>query len=553
MTRTLSVLEFDLMDEVTSKKSISPEIVDLMGEGRGLGVLWMFQHSINEGSSLTDQEALIIVTGKFGQAWGIVRSPINHILDIGLISGTFGPSLRCKGISLLSIKNKARETGILLIEDDKPKLIFIPDIKGKTTEQTESVLIEKFGSCSNLLIGSAADKGVRFASAFHEACIVGKMGFGQVMASKSLKAIVVKNNLQGKKKKQVQQNSVIEKFSKRELSTLIATHGYLRFLQDSSEVIQSLFDLSTYPSTQAKLDWFLGSLNLGPLLDIYDVSTIMEGLKQCWDAGLDPIAVGSIFGSIARLNEIKKASPHPEIRFGSNFGLKFISMIGSNSRFGKELAFGPEQIMTLRGEKPLTLRGVPLPSIHFGRSPFLALSLASGPMMSSSVVLSTLFLENKIFQKSWNHWNKTTEWLNWWHKLWIGLECFGIDILSILSKIDTKITSVWKIGAKFALRQMLNLLFPEKVIQIPKEKILKVGERTILLERLFNSRQGFTAEDERLPVYFFSKRNEGTIERKQFFDTRSKYFQGLLINRVGMPTLEALKRLELDRILKLQF
>ena len=90
---------------------------------------------------------------------------------------------------MLSISRKAREISIVLIENDEPKLYSMPEIQGKTIEETESALKEKFGLCSRLVTGSAADNGVRFASAFHKGHIVGKMGFGQAMASKSLKAI----------------------------------------------------------------------------------------------------------------------------------------------------------------------------------------------------------------------------------------------------------------------------------------------------------------------------------------------------------------------------
>ncbi|MFX0205775.1 MAG: aldehyde ferredoxin oxidoreductase N-terminal domain-containing protein [Candidatus Hodarchaeota archaeon] len=555
MTRALSVLEFDLTDEYASKKIISPEIVKLLGEGRGTGLWWMFQQSFGDPSSLTVQEPLVIVTSATGMAWGIARSPMNHLVDVGQISGSLGSSLKNQGIFLLSISRKAREISILLIENDEPKLYSMPEIQGKTIEETESALKEKFGLCSRLVTGSAADNGVRFASAFHKGHIVGKMGFGQAMASKSLKAIVVKKNPQEKEKKEEKETSNIEKFCKEQLNTIIATQGYLKFFHHSSSAIGSLFDLgrdisATYPSIHAQLDWFLGSLSLGPLLDVIDVIAIKKALRQCWNAGLDPIAVGSIIASIARLNQIKKGSPHPKIKFGTDYGLKFIPMIESNSKFGKELAIGPEHIMTLRAESPLTLRGVPIPPIHFNRSPFLALSLASGPMMSSPAIFATLMLESKIFQNKWDHWNKAAPSLSWWHKVSIGFECFGIGALEILPIIQSNITSGWKAGAKLLFSQMLKYLFPEKVLPIPREEILKIGERTILLERLFNSKQGFDSKDERLPKIFFSKENEGIIERKRFFDTRTKYYEAFEINRVGMPSLKSLKRLKLDKILR---
>ncbi len=550
MTRVPSILEFDLTDEYKTQNTIPAEVINLMGEGRGMGIYWTFQHSISDFSNefTRSKLPLVIAVGRYGLAWGIAVSPMNRILDVGLIQGSLGSSLRIFNLNLLSISGKSKEISILFIDKDEVRLISMPELKGKSIEETESALEKKFGSCSSLLIGPAAEKGVRFAPAFHEAGIVGKMGFGAVMASKFLKGIVIKNEM---KKKEDKQASDVENFIKKELSTFLSTHGHMRIYHNSKSTIQDLLtDFAVYPTIQAKLDWYMGCLSIGPFLDITQTYMIKDALKQCWSTGLDPVSVGSILASIARLNEIQKASPHPKIKFGNGYGLKFISMIGDNSKFGSELALGSEQIMTLRAENPLTIRGVSLPPIHFSRTPFLALSLVSGPMMNSPATFATLMLESNIFHNKWNHWNKTASWISWWHKVWIGFECFGIEPLTILSAIKAKLTSGWKIAAKITLKRMLTILFPDEVIPLPKEQVLRIGERTVLLERLFNSKQGFDSNDERLPKIFFSKENAGTVQRKQFFDARAEYYEDLQINPVGMPMLEVLQKLDLDKIIR---
>jgi aldehyde:ferredoxin oxidoreductase len=85
------------------------------------------------------------------------------------------------------------------------------------------------------------------------------------------------------------------------------------------------------------------------------------------------------------------------------------------------------------------------------------------------------------------------------------------------------------------------------------QDLMKAGERIVYNERIMNSLNGFTAEDDDLPGLFF--REEGSsgngieikqLERGEFLEARKKYYQVRGLDIKGMPREEKIKELGLD-------
>ena len=86
------------------------------------------------------------------------------------------------------------------------------------------------------------------------------------------------------------------------------------------------------------------------------------------------------------------------------------------------------------------------------------------------------------------------------------------------------------------------------------EELLLIGERAITMGRLFNLREGLTAEDDRLPRRFFSPPTHGALadkgiaidEAKMQESIHSYYYQMGWDPETGVPTRITLERLNLD-------
>ena len=80
---------------------------------------------------------------------------------------------------------------------------------------------------------------------------------------------------------------------------------------------------------------------------------------------------------------------------------------------------------------------------------------------------------------------------------------------------------------------------------------LRVAERTMTMCRLFNARQGFSAQDDVLPLRFFEPARNGalvnTCLNPEMMDKGKKYYYSLMgWDANGIPTPEKLEELEIS-------
>jgi aldehyde:ferredoxin oxidoreductase len=87
------------------------------------------------------------------------------------------------------------------------------------------------------------------------------------------------------------------------------------------------------------------------------------------------------------------------------------------------------------------------------------------------------------------------------------------------------------------------------------EELLEIGERCLNMMRYFNTREGFTREDDKLPERAFQSIPEGPgkgtdINREEFNKAQEMYYRiAGWDEKTGNPTSETLKRLKLDWLL----
>jgi aldehyde:ferredoxin oxidoreductase len=101
--------------------------------------------------------------------------------------------------------------------------------------------------------------------------------------------------------------------------------------------------------------------------------------------------------------------------------------------------------------------------------------------------------------------------------------------------------------------QMVDLMNAVTGWDMDLQEIQAVGERTVTLSRVFNLREGFTAEDDRLPKRFFEKFIQGEprtakpLNPVDFEWARTHYYRMMGWDAAtGVPTTDTLGRLGID-------
>jgi aldehyde:ferredoxin oxidoreductase len=176
------------------------------GRGFGAKLVWDNLRKHNFKIDPLGEENLMVVapgplTGVYlpssGKTSFIAISPATGLYGDSSIGGGFGVELRQSGIDALSITGKAPEISVLFIDNNQSKIIPMPELKGKTSLEAEGIIRERLNTPTTHIatIGPAGENLVKFA------CVntdwgrnAGRTGFGAIMGSKNLKAIVVRGH-----------------------------------------------------------------------------------------------------------------------------------------------------------------------------------------------------------------------------------------------------------------------------------------------------------------------------------------------------------------------
>ncbi|TFG01184.1 MAG: aldehyde ferredoxin oxidoreductase [Promethearchaeota archaeon] len=132
------------------------------------------------------------LTGRFMVAG---KSPLTGTWGDSNCGGYFGPEIRKCGYDAIIIKGMASSPKYITIINDDKQILDASDLWGLDVVQTEEKLTEKHGKVQVMSIGQSGEKLSLISGIVNDkARIAGRSGFGAVMGSKKLKAIVLKGN-----------------------------------------------------------------------------------------------------------------------------------------------------------------------------------------------------------------------------------------------------------------------------------------------------------------------------------------------------------------------
>ena len=123
------------------------------------------------------------------------KSPVTGAIGDSQGGGFFPAELKFAGFDGILVKGKSPKPVYLSIKDGKAELRNAAHLMGKVTGEVDAILKKELGDdkIEVLQCGPAAEKGVLFSSLVSMSCRNnGRTGMGLVMASKNLKAVVVR-------------------------------------------------------------------------------------------------------------------------------------------------------------------------------------------------------------------------------------------------------------------------------------------------------------------------------------------------------------------------
>jgi aldehyde:ferredoxin oxidoreductase len=195
------VVRVDLTTGKVSKEPLDMKLAREYIGARGLGGKYLFDEVDPTVDPLSPDNKLIFaagpLTGTFAPSAGrynvVTKGPLTGTLSAANSGGTWGPALKFAGYDLLIFEGRSPKPVYLWIKDDTVEIRDATHIWGKTVPETsDAIRAETDDDAHIACIGPAGERQVLFAcimNDLHRAA--GRGGGGAVMGSKNLKAVAV--------------------------------------------------------------------------------------------------------------------------------------------------------------------------------------------------------------------------------------------------------------------------------------------------------------------------------------------------------------------------
>ncbi len=498
------------------------------------------------------------------------KSPISGAIGDSQAGGYFPAEFKFAGFDGLVIKGKSPKPVYLSIMDGKPELHDAAHLMGRVTGEVDDILRKEMGDDKIEILqhGPAAERGVLFSSMVNMSNRNnGRTGMGLVMASKNLKAVVVRGRqrvrladakgvtaLNRVGPKEVPNNPDMDGLAKYGTASVVMpqnsmgtlpTHNYNESQFESCEPISGekmaetiLKDRETCYACVVrckrvveikegayKVDPYYGGPEyetlgtFGSYCGIGDLAAIAYANQICNQNGVDTIACGATIAFAMECYEkgiiTKEQTGGLELKFGSvEAMLEALNQIVANSGpLGRVLSQGSERAASVWGngadECLITVKGAEAPAHMPQAKRSLGLIYAVNPFGA-------------------DHQSSEHDWMieeGMASDLYMGrLAMLGMpDKLAPLSLDKAKVKFAWLTEVFYSMLDTVELcqfvwgpgwtLYgPQETVDFVKaatgwdvtlDELMAVGMRRLNLMRTFNAREGVDRKADQLPRKFF--------------------------------------------------
>lgn len=195
-------LDVDLTRGALTVQALAHSLcVETIG-GIGLNARLVFDHVPATAHPLSPENVLVVSAGPLGgTTWygtGRVslaaRSPLTGLWGEASLGGYFGTQLKRAGFDAVLVRGVSPEPVVLVIDEGEPRLEPASDLWGKETYDAERDLRARYPNSRVITIGPAGERCVPMASLVHQYGndVAARCGLGAVAGSKRLKALVAR-------------------------------------------------------------------------------------------------------------------------------------------------------------------------------------------------------------------------------------------------------------------------------------------------------------------------------------------------------------------------
>jgi aldehyde:ferredoxin oxidoreductase len=545
------------------------------------------------------------------------KSPLTGALGSAEVGGWWGHEFKRAGYDALVVRGRAEEPVYLWIKDGEVEIRPAAHLWGLTTGPAQAAIRQELGDDKVRIaqIGPGGENLVRYAAIMHDVNrAAGRTGLGALMGSKNLKAVAVRGtlNLEVADRGRV---TNVSRWLAENYKKLMgwATAGIGRGTQDGLPGLARVGGLPVHNFGKATFEHpelLAGKRNYEMFLKERDTCQACPvSCKQVFANDdedpyrqLDPIYGGAEYEAMAafgpccgvddnlavlKANEMANAygldaiSTGVAIAFaiecfengiitdGDTGGLQLhwgdgdlvvrtVERIARREGFGDVLAEGVERMARRFGPESLpfnmTVKGQELPMHEPRLKPALGVGYAVAPVGADHMM--------NMHDTAFTSKGRSMDRVNSALAEPIGpvdRESLGEDKMQVfyheLNWSHFQDCALICMFYCYDYEHLAEALSGVTGIEYGIADILDIGERAQTLSRLFNLREGFTAEDDQLPERVMTAFDEGPIEGSGISPQDFVWFRKRFYERMGwdpdsgVPGEECLGRLELDQLL----
>ncbi|MHA1683726.1 MAG: aldehyde ferredoxin oxidoreductase family protein [Promethearchaeota archaeon] len=593
-----NLLRINLTLEEFKIEPIPEEILKQYMGGRGLGVKYFTDEVDPSVDPLAEQNKLVIATGPMtgtvvptsGRFSATSKSPLTGTIFDCNSGGSFGPTLKFCGFDALIIEGKLPAPGYVLVTRDGAEFKDAGVLWGKMISEVTADLKGTHGSNARVsCIGPAGENQVLFACVINDMHhALGRGGFGAILGSKNLKAIVVDP---GEKASRVKTpvaadgdlKVVIKEINKRINASPLTGKGLKLFgtvqlvnLMNAVGMFpvhnfQSGFDARADELSgeriretifKSKTACFMCSIACGRMTEtssgrkgkgpeyesdwalgadcgIFNLEAVTEANYDCNEYGLDTISCGATLACAMELNQNGKLPVDwSHIRFENADVLHdIIRIIALKEGIGADLALGSKRLAEKFGMPDLAMqvKGLELPAYDPRGAFGMALAYATSNRGACHLRAYTIGAEILGLPKLFDRFSFSDK-----PDLVVKLQNTNAFYDSLVA---CKFTGMG-VPDDYYTRAASAILGYE--MSVTDAEV--IGERIFNLERDFNTKLGFSREDDLLPPRFSTPLKSGASAGKvppvdlmlaMYYDIRGW-------DPTGKPTRSKLEELQLD-------
>jgi aldehyde:ferredoxin oxidoreductase len=602
------ILRVDLDTRRVSTEELSDTVVEKYIGGNGLGTKILYEETTNMTEPLGPDNLLIIAVGPVtgtrafnsDRFDAVTMSPLTGIYAESNAGGYWGGVFKKCGYDALVICGKSAEPVYLSITDKRVEIKNAKSLWGKETFEATEILREMEGkTCRAAVIGPAGEALVRFASVITDGMhgrTLGRCGFGAVMGSKNLKAVVVNGNRPTEIADEEKMASTLKKLGPlmRDQPTALRIGGTSGGVE-GSESIGNLpiknWNQGSWPEGAKKITGmtmveealvkryhcgqcvincgrvvraeggpYEGQEMAGPEYEtmgllgsncmIDHLRTVLKANELCTRYGLDTISTGSVIGFAMEAFERGLISSQDldgiELTWGNGPALlKVIDRIARREGFCRVLGEGVRKAAKQIGgnacEFAVEVKGLEPPA-HDGRARFtVALGLATANRGACHLGAFTHDFEEGLVIEDLGTPGLpkrfTTE----------GKAENVFMMQNLMCMFDSLSCCKFGLYGGLTVNPLIDFLNAATGWDLDHTAFFETGERIFNLKRLFNVRVGVSRKDDTLPLRMLThRRGGGTNELPPLNIMLSEYYQCRGWNEFGIPTRERIRKLGLD-------